>query len=331
VQKKGFTLVELLVVIAIIGILAGLLLPAVQAARERARQAECGNNLKQIGIAVAGHVTQYTNLPNGGRDSGSLPTYDAQGTPYIGDKQLAGWAYQILPFLEQEAVWKGEPATTIAARQANAVKAKLSVFFCTSRGLPRGTASRGLIDYCIATVTGPTSAEIVNMPAAADRYPAKVIGNECAVVRNRNDLASIGNGSFVNYSIPTAGIRDGLSNTLLVGEKQVNHLLIPGTAEDNEGFAAGWDIDNVRSCGDWIPNSSPAVNRPVLPGNDFGMSDGTKDPDGSARKYRFGSSHPGGSLILLCDGSTRFVSNAINGTIWVVICKRDDKQPVPQY
>ena len=104
-HKHGFTLVELLVVIAIIGVLVALLLPAIQSAREAARRSQCKNNLRQIGLAIHNHVSSLRVFPTGG--SGSFPKIEnfvANGKPFGTDKQGLGWAYQILPYLEEGAI-----------------------------------------------------------------------------------------------------------------------------------------------------------------------------------------------------------------------------------
>src|SRR6266446_9666066 len=104
--RIGFTLIELLVVIAIIGVLIALLLPAVQKVREAANRTQCANNLKQIGLAVHNFHDTYGTFPNTGGWWQTGITYDQSGTP-IGIKyQQAGWLYQIMPFIEQDNLYK---------------------------------------------------------------------------------------------------------------------------------------------------------------------------------------------------------------------------------
>src|SRR5438270_7532937 len=104
--RIGFTLIELLVVIAIIGVLIALLLPAVQKIREAANRTQCANNLKQIGLAV--HNFHDTNgvFPTQGGWWSTGVAYDPSGAPYSYKYQTAGWAFQILPYIEQENLYK---------------------------------------------------------------------------------------------------------------------------------------------------------------------------------------------------------------------------------
>jgi type II secretory pathway pseudopilin PulG len=103
--------VELLVVIAIIGILVALLLPAVQAAREAARRTECGNNLKQIGVALHNYHDTFRSLPPG------TLYWPAAGPSPNGDNQMWGWSALILPFAEQGALHEQMRVTEWTLRQ----------------------------------------------------------------------------------------------------------------------------------------------------------------------------------------------------------------------
>src|SRR5262245_12010807 len=144
-RRRGFTLIELLVVIAIIGVLIGLLLPAVQKIREAAARMSCQNNLKQFGLAFHNHHDALMYFPAGGWYWWTPPTY-SNGVPAIGPQQAAGWAFQILPYLEADNTWKGGQANTDANRILVAVGTTNKLFFCPTRRNPQ-TVTLSLPDY----------------------------------------------------------------------------------------------------------------------------------------------------------------------------------------
>ena len=128
--RSGFTLVELLVVIAIIGILVALLLPAIQVARESGRRTTCTNHLKQIGTAVQNHFDVHGRFPDGGEHYNSPRTFVGWAPPApasqkisfqpeVAGKQYWGWAYQLLPFLEQEGLWLNPVDAHVRAHAVN--------------------------------------------------------------------------------------------------------------------------------------------------------------------------------------------------------------------
>jgi prepilin-type N-terminal cleavage/methylation domain-containing protein/prepilin-type processing-associated H-X9-DG protein len=148
----GFTLVELLVVIAIIGILVALLLPAIQAARESARRMQCVNNLKNIGLAVHNFTDSKKVFPTGGQCyNPDVPRHTHDGDKPLGpDKQAMSWSFQILPYLEEGAIYG------IAASQQALKQAVIAIYACPSRRAPRTSFDVSLgelystIDYAAA-------------------------------------------------------------------------------------------------------------------------------------------------------------------------------------
>jgi prepilin-type N-terminal cleavage/methylation domain-containing protein/prepilin-type processing-associated H-X9-DG protein len=126
-RTVAFTLVELLVVIAIIGILVALLLPAIQAAREAARKIQCKDNCKNIGLAILNHVDSLRVFPTGGTGySVPLEDFVVNGKPYGPNKQGLGWAYQILPYLEEGAL-----KNLVTTKEL--VAASVPIYLCPSR------------------------------------------------------------------------------------------------------------------------------------------------------------------------------------------------------
>jgi prepilin-type N-terminal cleavage/methylation domain-containing protein len=211
----GFTLLELLVVIAIIGVLIGLLLPAVQKVREAAARASCQNHLKQIAIAFYSHHDTLGYFPSGGWEWYTPPTY-VGGQPAVGMAQQAGWAFQILPYVEANNTWKSPPAEAIGTVNR--------LYFCPSR---RGPQTLTYPDEYTPPVTGGMVTH-----ALCDYAASNLEGN--GIVRQL-------------YPVRVAEITDGTSNTLLVADKWVDRKTLgqwePG---DNEGYSAGWDHDTVR-------------------------------------------------------------------------------------
>lgn len=289
-KVSGFTLIELLVAIAIIGMLVGLLAPAVQSAREASRRTECSNHLRQIGLAFHSHQSQFRHLPSGGWKYDQPPTYVGDSppiydgrNPVIGPEQRAGWAFQILPFLEADAVWRAGAFESIGL--------PIPVYFCPSR---RSMQTVILEDHYEVPLTDGGDGEVTH--ALCD-YAAS----------NRD-----GSGVVKQYQPRRIrDILDGLSTTLLVGEKRIN-LTFLGTPQhdDNEGYTVGWNTDTVRST---EKKPKPDFN---------GKGDGDD---------RFGSTHPGLFQVTLADGSTRSIDYSIDEKVFALLGDIDDGQTVEQY
>jgi prepilin-type N-terminal cleavage/methylation domain-containing protein len=129
-NSRAFTLVELLVVIAIIGILVALLLPAVNSAREAARRTQCMNQVRQIGLAILNHESSVGTFPSGGvAPWPNIEDYSTGGTPFGAERQGLSWAFQILPYLEENAVHDLDSTARLA-------ETPISIYFCPSRRSP---------------------------------------------------------------------------------------------------------------------------------------------------------------------------------------------------
>ena len=311
----GFTLVELLVVITIIGILIALLLPAVQAAREAARRAQCTNQLKQMGLAALNLESALKCFPTGGTNPWpELANYRTGSGPNEPAKQGLGWGFQILPYMEQQ------PLYSSAQNSADVVKVAIGAYSCPSRRRPTMWGTNYLTDYASATpghITrnsngtfthvlnegrslwgGDTGPDFRAEPRATD--PNIYLG---IIVRTNWSYSS---NKFMGGSTPTtfADIRDGASNTMMIGEKCLNpDRYASGDTDDDRGWSDGWDWDIIKTT-----SFAPSPDSRTI----------------SERYYRFGAAHPAGFNAVFGDGSVHNISYSIDPQVFNSLGHRCD-------
>ena len=296
-SPRAFTLVELLVVITIIGILIALLLPAVQSARESARRTQCTNNLKQMALAFHGYHEKQGALPDGGKNFCNKPYHvaadasrcasasgsadDTYGCCSPWDRSEWSWPYHILPYMEQQVLYD-EPSNSVLYRTV------VKVYYCPTRRRAALYNNLSKIDYAASCGSGSSNG------------------------RMRGIMIQRGTGA-----ISFSHIRDGTSNTLMLGDKQLNIDRLGITYDDNETFAStGWESDIRRY------TSSSYPPRPDSRHTSYTSS----DPNSGSN--HFGSSHPGLFCIALVDGSVRTLGFAIDTTLYQRLGDRADGHPV---
>jgi prepilin-type N-terminal cleavage/methylation domain-containing protein/prepilin-type processing-associated H-X9-DG protein len=345
-RRPGFTLIELLVVIAIIGVLISLLVPAVQKVREAAARTQCSNNLKQMGIALHMYHDTYHTFPYGANDNSS---------DNIGVTSSLPWGVYILPFLEQEPLYRkfnvnfvpgtqqgtfNNPPnnTNVANPNLNPAATKLSIFICPS------SPSQGQIYQDTwdndGNAYGPYSGSPSWTVSASDYIG--ISGQLGGFVRNYIP-SDIGDHNAVlsdNEQIRIAQITDGTSNTWMVGEcAGAPNVYVTGPKVyafapydvNSAGFQNGWYISGNgwadETNGDqWIAGTDP----------DGGVAAGFPLTGGPCvincvNIQNFFAFHTGGANFLYADAHVQFVASGLDPRTAILLISFNDGLPVPEY
>ena len=303
-RKRGFTLVELLVVIAIIGILVALLLPAVQAAREAARRMQCSNNLKQLGLSVHNHESTYKLFP-----AGTIGRALITGVyPATGGKPRTPFIPHVLPFIEQSNIY------SLYDLKSN--------FNAAVNDIPRSQWLPFM--KCPSDQTAeqwtPTLDFKGNYGVNWGRWNFIDQGGPAANPAPLNVTDEVGRSPFyIEFGARFGDMADGSSNTLCMMEMLQPPRDHSGQLTDRRGRI--WNDDTA------CYQISTRVG-PNSPSPDFGQCihnpqkgwPCTRDAvAANAQQYFMGSRsrHPGGVLVVMCDGSVQFASSTIDFVTWV--------------
>jgi prepilin-type N-terminal cleavage/methylation domain-containing protein/prepilin-type processing-associated H-X9-DG protein len=346
-KRRGFTLIELLVVIAIIAVLIALLLPAVQAAREAARRAQCTNNLKQIGLAMANYVSANTNLPPisvdkpttrwGSSSSGVIPEPHQNYSPHV----------RLLPYLEQQAAYNAwnhacgarwnDPGQfpQYAAINASVVCMQISTFLCPSDSNWGVTST-----YTVNGAPKLVGASNYPMNCGLNRH---IYNNGSWQMNGPGYILTTWDTVLALYTVSINSFTDGTSMTAIWSE-WVKGTPMPqgGNAQNGLGevytlgvtdAAYPTDFQFAQKCATVAPTnanqlwhwkgefwswcSEMVYSHTNFP-NRFACQYSNEDNDsrGTITLINASSNHPGGVNVLFMDGSVRFMKSSIGMQPW---------------
>ena len=345
---RGFTLVELLVVIAIIGVLVGLLLPAVQSAREAARRTQCFNNMKQQGLAFHNHHDTAKAFPSGGAGS----SWWSSGTPGNGETWGHSQWVRLLPFMEESAMYdglqfgrQGGPAIN-SGWDSNATvwqNARIQLLICPSSSMKNNGPWNNFTSSYYG-IAGAVPMQFGPMPTGRYRDTSGMpynddgswgITSSAGMIPNHgtNDAPWGSEGPQV-LGIEMGQCTDGTSKTLLVGE--MSHFVFDtanNKADRRPGRNWGWHMGGLTGWRDWAPHTNNVTlrygpNAKVL--GQQGVDDWAAWADASPANPPLTSAHPGGVVTLRTDGSVQYMGNDIDLEVMTFLAVRDDNFPVTE-
>lgn len=336
-KRFAFTLVELLVVIAIIGILVALLLPAVQAAREAARRAQCVSQIKQLGLALQNYHSARNQFPRGGTNGWSLDRQKFSGNPQAGNEWLddhGSWLVRVLPYLEEQALFDEAPPLEdgsiydpigvwvgLTPRPAGFTSVVRTTPLPT---LPMGRCpsdafepSEPFFNYTgnMGPVTIPSQCG-----AAGNLFPLSLASDGiivpfldagfCPGVPGGDPINCPLTGMFARlgyHRVSMKDVTDGTSHTILLGETLVDR--------------SAHSLDNARNSRRyWAGNDTGLAHGGTLASINWSVNPAINSCSAGPKFYRFNfhvtmgfeSNHPGGANFCMTDGSVRFLNDDIN-------------------
>jgi len=303
-QPRGFTLVELLVVIAIISTLMGLLLPAVQNAREASRRNTCFNNLSQLAKATLAYDGSKSTLPGW---KNKFPNNS------IAVNATVTWPIPLLPHLERNDIYQTiETGSTSSSALTNLTGSTLSIpnipiFQCPSA--PAAGDVTGIIAYAGNAGSGLTMATGTTTQAKGDGVLLDRVGT--------------GTYSAAKYSVDSVSNGDGTSSTLLFSEKTSNLLSSQGI----------WTtLITASGALDWTTSLMPQVPLFGLPGADSNdilrPTSKTINATTSAAVGLLGlpsSTHPSGVVVGFCDGHVQYLRDSVDSWVYAQLVTSDTK------
>lgn len=312
IDRHGFTLVELLVVIAIIGIMVGLLLPAVQAARESARRMQCGNNLKQMGLALHNYESAYRVFP--AQSSGPEP-----GIHF--NARRGSWFTAILPFMEQGVLaeqYNSHLNWHDAGNEA-AVTTEVPTFRCPSVPDRRGFEWAVMVNYANATTTSITMTPRDFYYGASTDYAnvgglSTQLNNNLPANQRLNDPLNCG--VLKSRAVKLSDVMDGLSNTILVVECAgrpdlfQNGRLVPDGAMPKTWSGTSSVTRPFPTGGVWASHNKGFIIDGAQPNGNTAIRPGTCSVNCSNDNEVY-SFHVGGAHVLMTDGSVTFISASL--------------------
>jgi prepilin-type N-terminal cleavage/methylation domain-containing protein/prepilin-type processing-associated H-X9-DG protein len=303
--RTAFSLVELLVVIAIVATLVALLLPGVQSAREAARRTSCGNNVKQLAVALLAYETSNGRLPagtmvgTGSNDdscSGCWNPWEEAGKSaetYTASHKFGGtsWILEILPHIDHTTVANQWNWLTNVRGNAVVAQTDINSLYCPSRrsGIRSAEDKSMLLDPTTWTGGGT---DYGGCYGQLDGFEDAATTPDFHKFRHRGSNPQAIAGPFrANLGVPFSAIRDGQTNQILLAE--VQRLPASTAASGSATSQDGWAVGGAATL---FTTASGAIN------------------DGHFESA--GSEHNGGATIAMADGSVRFVSNSLNTSIY---------------